>query len=456
MNMAFTDTDYYKKSQYWQDNEGKGYYLVSPFGDGNCGLYAFACGLIDMIIMDKLILDAKKFSEFRKIISENFILNNLQNLGFKDLNAPFFDFSTLVQDELDFAEFKAFLIKQDRKDLAAINLLLAQPLRRIGLTQYSKLLPLDHAMDGVLLEEDIELSENNVCIGEDLLSSLADYFGIAIRLIGINDDSPTFFEAPLQEGVTPGFTMVNKLLRTSEKQVGHWHYAIFKNQVSGLAKVLPFSENKHPPLERRTSQRLLEDNKQLLQDIEKDFIKNDVTFSEANLDKLAEKLKQIFNYLKNIFSVDPEKHEFTAAARQANTAAKNSTEVLNTLRQMWSQHSIELDKRLDRLGLREIEKALIKGLSDETATQDVVDETATHDRAIATLLQNAEIADFLSRNYQTLTSRTPTFFTDVPTPTLNSSIRPTHTHTNPYYLSLVQEAPSHKLLSRSYSITNGA
>ena len=387
MNEIFANTNYYKKIRYWENSQ-QAYWTISPFSDGNCGLYAFACGLVDIIITDKITLSTQQFDVFRNTILEHCksIKNKFQT---QTIYPDILKFLTVIErPTLTFSEFKNVLIEQTRQGLAAINLLLAQPLRTIGVSQYCKAINVDQ-IDGCLLAEDEALLENGVWVGDDILSSLAKYFGINIRLIG-NDD--TTFETPLPENATPLFSLLN--------QANHWHYLLPEAQSDGLAKILPFAKtNIRSQIQQHTSQRLLKNNQQLLQEIEKDYLENSLMTA---LTRLSTKLKQIFYYLKEIFVESynaSNENELKIASLQANIAVHNSTKALDTLRQTWEKAPNQLDKKLNLLGLQEIEKALIKGplITDNS-----------RDATVATVLQNAEIAGFFSRNYALLTSGTPT------------------------------------------------
>ncbi len=381
MDIAFIEADYYKKNRVWQDNKETTYWAISPFKDGNCGLYAFSCGLIDMIITDKLSLDAKKFNEFKTVILENLIENFKKDPVYVEFLAEdIFNFTKILcKSDLSFSDFKSFLAIQTREGLAAVNLVLAQGLRVIGVKQYSLL---TEQKSNCLLPEDESLLENHTWIGEEILSSLANYFGISVKLIyKTNND---IFSTSPSENANPTFSLLNK----NE----HWHYLLPKNQTDGLAEILPLQPKS---LERKNSQHLLLKNNNLLQEIEHKI----KFFNKEALNTLAKKLKQIFDHLKNIFSDTPNNmNELRIAARQqANTAVKNSTEILNALRQAWYQHANEFDKHLSSFDFKQIEISLLK-------EPLVIDHS--EDAAVAAILQNAEIAEFLSRNYRTLTSFT--------------------------------------------------
>lgn len=295
----------------------------------------------------------------------------------------------MKQPTLIFSEFKNFLTQQTRQSLAAINLLLAQSLRTIGVSQYYRLINSDETGNW-LLKEDEKLLEDHYCVGDDILSSLAHYFGISIRLLMTNNG--TTFEAPLPENTTSFFSLLN--------QEGHWHYLLPETQSNGLAKLLPFSKTSMPPpTQRHKSQILRDTNKQLIQNIKKDYLKTSIIFSNTMLTRLSVKLKQIFNYLKEIFNGEHSNaNELKIAKQQAELAVRNSTKVLDALRQTWNNVPNQLDKKLNSLGLRDIEKALIKGplITDNSCNATV-----------ASILQNAEIASFFSRNYSLLTPDTP-------------------------------------------------
>lgn len=135
----FNSLDNYKKEWLFVYEE-KNYWKISPFSDGNCGLYAFACGLIDSIITGKLTIEDKKFDEFRDLAGTFFNSKSESISKFKhELALDLDKFTTLIyQPKLTFSQFKSFLKHQllTPESLAAMNLILNQGLRYIGVTLY--------------------------------------------------------------------------------------------------------------------------------------------------------------------------------------------------------------------------------------------------------------------------------------------------------------------------------
>lgn len=441
MTMSFADTHHYKKNQL-SKYKGKNFWPISPFGDGNCGLYAFACGLIDSILTGKLTLETEKFNEliscfqaFPSTYPKTINLNeNIQS----DISI-FLEW--IYQPNLTFSQFKDFFINYPltRDSIIALNLSCSHALRIMGGVSYLDKIGM---LEKPLLPEDEKIFETCVWVGEDILASLAGYFDIHIQLIVQNSPPASdYYDATLlPEGSTPTFAL---LLKNN-----HWHYLLPSEQTLGLAAILPCANNedkKNPPKKtRRTSRDLLRSNEQLIQEVETIYAQKQTDFTAAatTLKRLFNKPKELFDSLKRIFN---EKSEITILKRlsnhfkkifdnfieifnqeskqtptfkdavtQAQTAAKKSTQTINLWREEWAvsnnQDENELDRNLDDLGLHyELEKTLIK---EPLIMDDSNDPAVVFNSTVAAIVQNADIADFLSRNYTTLKKRTSSLSTN--------------------------------------------
>ncbi|WP_218813687.1 hypothetical protein [Rickettsiella endosymbiont of Dermanyssus gallinae] len=401
--MIFANSPHYIKDKPFDPfDNGKTYYPISPFGDGNCGLYAFACGLIDSIINNKLTLDEKKFSEFRDVIRVCLDLGSINVSEFKhELEVELFKFMEFFfQHDLTFSQFKDFLVEQPltRDRLAAINLILGQGLRLIGVASYIETCEEEMGIKPEdLLEEEIQLFRTGEWIGQQILGPLANYFGIQLKLISKNPYTNKYYHSDSlsqdSQAETPAFNLLFK--------GDHWHYLVPREQKLGLA-TLP-SANK----ERRISRELLDSNKKIMLEVKNDKQKS-LDFAKAALENLATRLKQVFDSLvalKDIFNNAPSKTEtFKKANKQANKQAKivarDSSLIIDAWRKKWDVSNDQLDTHLNTLGLHhELEKALIK---EPLVTDDSDDPAIADNAAAAAILQNADIADFLSRNYASL------------------------------------------------------
>lgn len=377
--MRLADEINYKKNQLFNYDK-EVYWKVSPFGAGNCGLYAFTCGLIDSIVNHKLIIETEKFDVFKETIKETLlnpkldIILSSEAYVLDELKPELYAFSKFIQQpDFNFSSFKNFLTESlTRKRVVAINLLCGQALRKIGFMSYTKRF-------GIEAEEDKHLLLSGENVGQEVLNPLANYFGLHIKLISKPDEKGSpYYHADLPKNVTPAFAL---LLEGS-----HWHYLLPKEQNLGIAAVLPFSNK--PEYKSRN---LLQSNKQLIQEM----INHYADFTKNSLDKFAATLKQIYLSLEEVFSHERDQtKEFEQAAEQAKNAAKESTQPINFLRKTYGD-DYQLDVHLNNLGLHDLEKELIKNplIGDNSA-----------DAAMATILQNEEIINFLSRNYATLTS----------------------------------------------------
>jgi hypothetical protein len=181
----------------------------------------------------------------------------------------------------------------------------------------------------------------------------------------------------------------------------------------GLITIFP-SENteiedeKNPSRRiRRISRELLCSTGKLIRDIETNdtYKQIDITETKAAtlIESLAKKLNAIFNYLNKIFDRTPaQTDEFKYAIQQAKMAAKRSTQIIDSWRKKW-RTTPQLDAQLNKLYLHEFEKDLLKAplITDNS-----------DDATLATILQNAEIAGFLSRTHTTLKTHTPSLSTN--------------------------------------------
>lgn len=234
--LSLRDNDYRKNLSCIIDNNF--YWVISPVADGNCGLYAFACGLIDAITRNQLILDKHLFEDFREKV-----LNNLASCPLKKL---------LKNPSLCFIEFKAFLHQQSsRQGLINLTALLSNPLRKIGYAGYLALLNQETQLTD-LEPEDKKLNQDGNYVGFEILIALANYFKIEINLIAYNPNLKRYYwaQTPLDKSKSL-FTLVNVS--------SHWNYLLPKEQADGLAKFLPEEidlPQPSKPLSEKTSKKL--------------------------------------------------------------------------------------------------------------------------------------------------------------------------------------------------------
>ena len=495
--MIYLARSHYRKTRHFK-YQNETYWPISPFGDGNCGLYAFACGLIDSILNKELTIEDDKFNKFIRYIKEfSSILHRPFELN-DNIELDISKFLKLIhRPNLTFDKFKNFFIDYalTRDSVIAFNLICNQALRHIGFESYTETLI-------NIPEEDKILSQNCIYVGEDILTPLANYFGIHVKLIFLNCPGRN---APSLDNKIATFSL---LLKGS-----HWHYLLPIEQTLGLANILPLeqklglantlpsgqklrlanilsleqklrlaaipSANKQrrnarqlshsevkidtqKPLEiedkknqaektRRISRELLHSNEKLIHEMETIYVQKQTDFtatatilkrfsnkfkelfdslkrifneeSEATiLKRLANNFKKIFDNFKKIFNEESDQTpEFKDAVKQAKTAATQSTQTINSWREEWhidnNQDENALDRNLNDLGLYlELEKELIK----RPFTTDTLDDPAIEaDPALAAILQNANIADFLSRNYTILKTCIPS----LPTNNCSADIR---------------------------------
>lgn len=215
--------------------KGNAHWRISPFADGNCGLYAFTCGLIDNIISDKLTLDDEKFAVLIDFIRKTNKFPKKKLFLNEHITSEISIFLEYIYEpNLTFSTFKNFLIKHppNRNGIIALNLIFSDALRIIGIRKYLEKLGMVNAP---LMDEDKKLHDNGTWVGQDILVSLADYFGIYIRLLVTNSlTESNCYDASLLADPNQNFPSFSLLLENS-----HWCYLIPVEQKDGLASTLP-------------------------------------------------------------------------------------------------------------------------------------------------------------------------------------------------------------------------
>lgn len=360
--LSFAGNDY-KKTTYCTVH-GKSYWIISPTGDGNCGLYAFACSLIDAITSHKLIFDPELFNNFKSIL--------LQNLASCDLK------EFLEDPSVSFEQFRDFLLQNYSNRVKKLTHLLSNSLRQIGYDHFFELLKTEAEVNHLLDVNDQHLKQDKTFIGFEILVSLANYFKINLGLIGYNSTTQSYYWAH-----APNKSQAFFLLFNAES---HWHYLLPKKQAGGLSEFLPalsigFQERMHNalkklviklvsklyklPLMMQTFKRIFTADKV----ISIDTNQKKITHLHQNLavDNLIQFDAPILEIIDNLSHLDPNKFNL----------------ILNTLR------------------LKEIEKTLI--------TQAYVIDNKTDEIAIN--LQNLAVFDFFKANYSFMVKKKSGNFT---------------------------------------------
>lgn len=258
MLMSLTDNEY--KKNFYCNIDNNFYWVVSPTADGNCGLYAFACGLIDAITRHELILDPNLFDKFNKKL-----LEDLSSCALKKL---------LTAPSVNFNQFKNFLLQQhSRESLSNLAILFSTTLRKIGYDVYLELLLEEAQVINSLEKGDKKLKRDGNYIGFEILVALANYFKIEIGLVGYNANINHYYWAhtPLNNS-KPLFSLLN--LKS------HWNYLLPIGQFNGLAQFLqeeidpsqskPLLENTNNTLKKNIA-RLSTIVKMVTQDLKKTF-----------------------------------------------------------------------------------------------------------------------------------------------------------------------------------------
>ncbi|OJA00191.1 hypothetical protein BEV13_04265 [Rickettsiella grylli] len=202
------------------------YWMISPTGDGNCGLYAFACALIDAITTHKLSLDADCFNHFKTTL-----LNHLPHDKLKEC---------LADPLSNFEQFKTFLLhRPESYTLKKLTQELSNALRQIGYDGYIELLKKEIKVDHLDVT-DQTLNQDKMHIGFEILVPLATYFKINLGLLAYNANTQRYYWAHSPDYTQPLFLLINLK--------AHWNYLLPKKQTQGLTQFLPdpsISPSKH-------------------------------------------------------------------------------------------------------------------------------------------------------------------------------------------------------------------
>lgn len=361
MLSSFTGNDYKKAISYKICR--KSYWIISPTADGNCGLYAFACALIDAITSNKLSLDPNLFSHFR-----NALLINLPHCELKEL---------LKKPSTHFEQFRDFLHQEySRNALKKLTHWFSNSLRQIGYDRYLELLKEEAKVDQLLDTTDQNLNQDRMYIGFEILVPLADYFKINLGLIAYNCSTQSYYWAHSPDNARPFFLLFNPK--------SHWNYLLPKKQIIGLSKFLPdpsisFWKQINKALKKNSIRLACQLNKlqTIIQHFKKNFHTNEVISNayneteQKNLTSLYENIS-----LDDLIQID-----------------ETTLELLETVHHL---NSKEFNLILEKLQLSEIEKALI--------TKVYVIDNETDETAIN--LQNHVIFDFFKEHYPLKTKKT--------------------------------------------------
>lgn len=328
------------------------YWLISPAGDGNCGLYAFACALIDAITTHKLSLNADLFNHFKNTLLKNSPCSKLKECLDNPLSC--------------FEHFKAFLLQNPEPDtLKKLTQELSNTLRQIGYANYIELLKKEMNVEHIEITDQM-LNQDKIHIGFEILVSLATYFKLNVGLLAYNANTKQHYWAYAPDNSQPTFLLINLN--------AHWNYLLPKKQTNGLSK---FLLNASISASKRSSTKIKKfiiqftynatKAKRMIQNLKRYFIAHEVISNEENQ-------KNLTSFYKNLsMDVDLRVNEPTMT-------------IVETL------HNLEPEKftiLLNKQALKEIEKDLV--------TKTYVIDSKTDNLAIK--LQNATALNFFEESY---------------------------------------------------------
>lgn len=345
--------------------KGVEYTEISAIGDGNCGLNAFAMGLINLIQTGQLALGPDTYAALLTALNHSLpTLQKRLNLykglptttkgnaytDLADLLGAFMDF---IKSEPSLDAFNAYINEaKSRQQIAAISVGMAPALRSLGKKTFRPRLrtvdaPKEHLRD---LEN---LSHDGVEMGHELSAQLAyDFF--KLNLLVLNDvkkDASNYAEVKLSKSL-PGAPTLIMVHRPS-----HWNAGIVADQKGGLAD-LPRCEE----IEKAEAQ------------------------SSRPLSKISKNLREL---AENLLKSTPSVPTLQSVASQSEHVVKEMKKEIEKEREIGAES-------LSRLGLKaEQINLIIKPLSSDESK----------DAKLALALQNAEIAAFLSDHYQSFTKK---------------------------------------------------
>ena len=322
----------------------------SPFGDGNCGLYAFICGCIQAIIEGELIINDNDFKALIGLVKKYPSLVKTPKLE-KELQSDFNQFNKLINKlDLTFAQFKNFLVKSPltRSKLAAVNLIFAPALRFLGATAYYETCKRAKIPKEELPKEDQNLFQNGQWVTADFLHSLAEKCRIRVKLLTKTQEAKYRIDSSGDPKKKSLFTL---LLAD-----GHWYHIKAESTYSKEIKKL-----------------------------------REEIGSATTLSKFSETLETLSDILKFTYDYETEEKELQRIGQEVNLAAQESINIINTWRKNWQNDGHQLNIQ----GLHETQQALILG-------PFIMDNSV--DAAIAAILQAIEllkVKEFIARKSTT-------------------------------------------------------
>lgn len=440
-----------KISKAHQDSyDGKPFYVVPAFGEGNCALNAFSLACVDLIKQDKLQqLDADKQQLFMLALADKRNLEILRRrqaqyaAAESDMAVELMQVIKAIEANANhFAGFCQFVKNHSnsRAQVAALHVGLAPALREIGASMYKHALsevvqsekkksavagddPV-HAEHLAVLEKELEdadhLYADGASAGNEILVPLArDFFRINIRLYEQNTKKPIVYINPARQEVES--VEVSPRPNESIPEVnllhipGHWDYLLPVSQTTGLAagNALSDKEKTAVPVveEIEPTQEIMAATVEIVskEKQQETLFRLNTSVIKNNLHDVSELMDQANHNLIALHSDSSPDANYHATVQQHEAA---TSAIVKTVR----DHLQVTKASLDQLSptMRSMQKQILLG-EEENGHVKPVTKQIESDARLARALQNAEIVAFFDRHYRSLSGAKAPSKADEPT-----------------------------------------
>lgn len=366
--------------------EGLLFTEIPAIGDGNCGWYAFALGLIDLIKRDELKIDSATYKALRHAMTQSLPLlkerlklyydnprhpSKVQGNPYTDL-APNLDNVIRFFESKDADTFQGFKAWIDeipegtyRFNIAALHVALGPALRKIAVDASLRDIEASRTKPSAeRIKQLKELKEDGVDADQEILEYLAH------EIFHINID---IYDDKRKKGHLKRTGLLNDIHSDARMSLvhvpGHWNFLL--PQGEGGLDCLPSLVDEAPAM-LAGEEKQLTDKKPLTQTA------------------LAEWSHSLQALSESLFT------EEEPDSGMLMDVANHSDHVVRTVKQ--KLHITE--ESLKKVGLHEEAMQLVMAAGNTPLPHDL-----STDEALARSLQNAEITAFLDSQYETLTAK---------------------------------------------------
>lgn len=353
-------------------DDGAAYYCVPAFGDGNCAFNGFALCLIDLIKRDQLNLQEEQRQRFLDAIQVSLPLlrervklyrgekTELQGNDYSDVADDLERFIEFMQTA-NYEDLVQYIKQQhNRYAIAALQVGLAPALRFLGANAHVNSFRSIGVDDEELLRDLNNLYRDGLEAGQELLTHLAQDFGVDLHLYSKDRNCRADLSAPV-ESAMPSVAILHS--------PGHFDCLLPVKQVL-MCKGIAANLSDHHRLDQVVKQR--------------DLLKEKLILSQKDLLDFARVTTETTESCLSEDSTIVDARNLAAISSDVITTVKNKFDVS--------------DAKLEALGIHsDLQKQL---LQNPIPVADI--DTVSDDEAIARALQNAEILSFYGQNYHSL------------------------------------------------------